>query len=66
MTPENITEDLLSAKKKGKDALKSFVEDRLISNNRKDFFDTLPNLKLGTFRDVQKKTSLSKEGKPSF
>ena len=59
---ESVTHDLLTAQKKGTDALTTFVEDRLLSNS-KGFYGTLCKLKLGTFSDVQKKSSLSKEGK---
>jgi len=62
VTSESVTQDLLTAQKKGTDALATFVEDRLLSNS-KVFYGTLSKLKLGTFSDVQKKSSLSKEGK---
>ena len=59
---ESIRQDLLTAQKKGTDALTTFVEDRLLSNS-KGFYGTLSKLKLGTFIDVQKKSSSSKEEK---
>ena len=59
---ETIKSDLLAAKEKGTEALTTFVEDRLLSDSA-GFFDPLPKLKLGTFRDAQKKTTVSKEGR---
>ena len=59
---ETIKLDLLAAKDKGTVALTAFVEDRLLSDSV-GFFDPLSKLKLGTFRDLQKKTTVSKEGK---
>ena len=59
---ETIKSDLLAAKGKGTEALTAFVENRLLSDST-GFFDTLPKLKLGTFRDAHKKTTVSKEGK---
>lgn len=58
----SIKEDLLTARKKGTDALTTFVEGRLLSNNT-GFYDTLSKLKLGTFSDARKKTSVNKDGK---
>ena len=58
---ETIKSDLLAAKEKGTEALTAFVEDRLLSDSV-GFFDPLPKLRLGTFRDAQKKTTVSKEG----
>ena len=59
---ETIKSDLLAAKEKGTEALTTLVEDRLLSDSA-GFFDPLPKLKLGTFRDAQKKTTVSKEGR---
>ena len=59
---ETIKLDLLAAKDKGTVALTAFVEDKLLSDSV-GFFDPLSKLKLGTFRDLQKKTTVSKEGK---
>ena len=59
---ETIKSDLLAAKEKGTEALTAFVEDRLLSDSA-GFFDPLPKLRLGTFRDAQKKTTVSKEGR---
>ena len=59
---ETIKSDLLAAKEKGTDVLTAFFEDRLLSDSL-GFFDPLPKLRLGTFRDAQKKTTVSKEGK---
>ena len=53
---------MLTAKKKGTEALTTFVEDRLLSTS-KGFFDTLSKLKLGNFSNAKKSSSLSKEGK---
>ena len=53
---------MLTAKKKGTEALTTFVEDRL-SSTSKCFCDTLSKLKLGNFSNVKKSSSLSKEGK---
>ena len=50
--------DLLLAKEKGTTALTAFVEERLVTNST-GFFQTLPKLKLGSFRYVQKKTSVT-------
>ena len=54
---KTIKSDLLAAKEKGTEALTTFVEDRLQSDSA-GFFDPLPKLKLGTFRDAQKKTTV--------
>ena len=62
LVTENIKSDLLASKEKGTEALTAFVEDRLLSDSV-GFFDPLPKLRLGTFRDVQKKTTVSKEGR---
>ena len=59
---ETIKTDLLAAKEKGTEALTAFVDDRLLSDSV-GFFDPLPKLRLGTFRDAQKKTTVSKEGR---
>ena len=59
---ETIKSDLLAAKETGTEALTAFVEDRLLSDSA-GFFDPLPKLRLGTFRDAQKKTTVSKEGR---
>ena len=59
---ETITSDLLAAKEKGTEALTAFVEDRLLSDSL-GFFGPLPKLRLGTFRDAQKKTMVLKEGR---
>ena len=53
---------LLTAKKKGAEALTTFVEDRLLSTS-KCFCDTLSKLELGNFSNVKKSPLLSKEGK---
>ena len=53
----NMKADLLLAKGKGTTALTAFVEERLVTNST-GFFQTLPKLKLGSFRDAQKKTSV--------
>ena len=55
---------MLTAKKKGTEALTTFVEDRL-SSTSKCFCDKLSKLKLGNFSSVKKSSSssLSKEGK---
>ena len=53
---------MLTAKKKGTEALTTFVEDRLLSTSN-CFFVTLSKLKLGNFSNVKKSSSLSKEGK---
>ena len=50
---ETIKSDLLVAKDKGTEALTAFVDDRLLSDSV-GFFDPLPKLRLGTFRDAQK------------
>ena len=55
---ETIKSDLLAAKEKGTEAFTAFVEDRLLSDSLR-FFDPLPKLRLGTFRDAQKKKGLS-------
>ena len=59
---ETIKSDLLAAKEKGTEALTAFIEKRLLSDSV-GFFDPLPKLRLGTFRDAQKKTTVSKEGR---
>ena len=51
-----LKEDLLKAEQKGKSALVSFVRDRLTSS-AVGFLETLPRLKLGTFREVKKTVS---------
>ena len=53
---ESMKADLLL--KKGATALMAFVEERLVTNST-GFFQTLPRLKLGSFRDAQKKTSVA-------
>ena len=53
---------MLTAKKKGTEALTTFGEDRLLSTS-KCFFDTLFKLKLGNISNVKKSSPLSKEGK---
>ena len=53
---------MFSAKKKGTEALTTFVEDSLLLTS-KCFFGTLSKLKLGNFTNVKKSSSLSKEGK---
>ena len=58
----NVKQDLLKAKEKGRQALQSFINERLVRNS-KGFFDKLTKLKLGSFRDVQKKTSLQAGGR---
>lgn len=58
---ETIKSGLLAAKEKGTEALTAFVEDRLLSDSL-GFFNPLPKFRLGTFRDTQKKTTVSKEG----
>ena len=59
---ETIKSDLLAAKNKGTEGLTAFVEDRLLCDSV-GFFDPLPKLRLGTFRDAQKKTTVSKKGR---
>lgn len=58
----SVRNDLLMAKEKGKAALKSFVDSRLTGRN-KGYFDTLTKLKLGTFREQCKKTTVNKDGR---
>ena len=53
ITSSALKEDLLKAEEKGKSALVSFVQDRL-TNSAVGFFETLPRLKLGKFREVKK------------
>ena len=48
---ESMKADLLLAKEKGTTALTPFVEERLVTNST-GFFQTLPKLKLGSFRDA--------------
>ena len=55
---ESMKRDLLMAKEKGTTALTSFVEERLVTTAT-GFFETLPKLKLGSFRDACKKSSLT-------
>ena len=55
---ESMKADLLLAKEKGATALTAFVKERLVTNST-GFFQTLPKLKLGSFRDAQKKTSVT-------
>lgn len=50
---QSLKEDLLNAKEKGHSELLSFVRERLQSQT-KDFFATLPRLKLKTFTSVKK------------
>ena len=57
----DIKEDLLTARQKGKEAFATFLNERLLSNST-GFHDTLAKLKLGTFSNAQKKTTLRKEG----
>ena len=62
LVTETIKSHLLAVKEKGTEALTAFVEDRLLSDSV-GFFDPLPKLRLGTFRDAQTKTIVSKEGR---
>ena len=55
---ETIKLNLIAAKEKGTAALTAFLEDRLLSDSV-GFFEPLSKLKLGTFRDLQKKTTAS-------
>ena len=55
---ESMKQGLLLAKEKGTTALTAFAEERLVTNST-GFFQTLPKLKLGSFRDAQKKTSVT-------
>lgn len=57
----DIKEDLLTAKQKGKEVFTTFLNERLLSSST-GFHDTLAKLKLGTFSNAQKKTTLMKEG----
>ena len=54
---ESMVQDLLTAKEKGKSAAVEFIDNRLVSSNT-GFFNPLPKMKLGTFRDARKKTSV--------
>lgn len=58
VTSDNIKQDLPQAKEKGATALTPFVEERIITNST-GIFETLPKLKLGSFRDTHKKTSVT-------
>ena len=58
---ESLKRDLLDAKEKGSKALVSFITDRLLTDNV-GFYETLTKLRLGTFRDVQKKASVRARG----
>lgn len=58
VTSERIKQDLLQAKEKGATALTAFVEERIITSST-GIFETLPKLKLGSFRDTHKKTSVT-------
>ena len=58
VTSDSIKQDLLEAKEKGATALTAFVEERIITNST-GIFETLPKLKLGSFRDTHKKTSVT-------
>ena len=55
---ESMKQDLLLAKEKGTTALTAFIEERLVKTST-GFFRTLPKLKLGSFCDAQKKTSVA-------
>ena len=58
VTSDSIKQDLLEAKEKGATALTAFAEERIITNST-GIFETLPKLKLGSFRDTHKKTSVT-------
>ena len=58
VTSKSTKQDLLQAKEKGATALTAFVEERIITNST-GIFETLPKLKLGSFRDTHKKTSVT-------
>ena len=58
---ESLKRDLLDAKEKGSKALVSFITDRLLTDNV-GLYETLTKLRLGTFRDVQKKASVRARG----
>ena len=55
VTSNSIKQDMLEAKEKGATAS---VEERIITNST-GIFETLPKLKLGSFRDTHKKTSVT-------
>ena len=59
---ESMKQDLLLAKEKGTTALTAFIEERLVKHST-GFFQTLPKLKLGSFRDAQKNVCSSKRQK---
>ena len=54
---ETMVQDLQTAKEKGKSAAVEFIDNRLVSSYT-GFFNPLPKMKLGTFRDARKKTSV--------
>ena len=54
---QSVMQDLLTSKEKGRTAAVSFIEERLLSCNN-GFFEPISKLKMGTFKDVQKKVSV--------
>ena len=59
---EQITQDLLNAQSVGEKSMKEFIDDRLVEQ-RKDFFDPLKKLKLGTFSSTKKVVKVQTNGK---
>ena len=57
-----MKQDLALAKEKRTTALTAFIEDRLVKHST-GFFQTLPKLKLGSFRDAQKTSVAARDRK---
>jgi len=62
---EEVETDLLNARDKELEALRSFADERLGKNGTKDFYATLPRLQLKTFASMGKKKCGSEATQPS-
>ena len=65
MATQEVETDLLNARDKGLEALRSFADQRLGENGTKDFYATLPHLQLKTFASMGKKKRGSEATQPS-
>ncbi len=55
MATDEVKTDLLNAHAKGLEALRSFANERLGEDGKKDFYAVLPQLQLKTFSSMGKK-----------
>ena len=59
---EKMRYDLMSAKEQGKASLMKFVQERIVTNET-DFYASISKLRLQTFANVNKRTSVKVKGK---